>query len=1258
MSMTNDDPDQKRRGRGKRILLWVLLIGGVMGLVSLTGLYLGRRPLATRIVQRQLRAVGGKGVTFRVAALGSGETRIENVRVGKTGARIASAGISYSPSGLLALRFKEASVLGAEVEVRREQAGWSIPLLDWIAGLELPPPDPTKPKSFYADLPKARLDAAVRIIHHALGEWQLPLTVSARISPQRLRAKGKLQVLGNEETVEADLDPDLTGDLHVEGRVADLSVLHRLCQYADVVLPVELLTGGDGVRVSASASLDMGRLAAGKAELTLAGSRCRWRGEEFGLGKLHVVARSTSGDLTNWQVESEAEGLGGYGVAISELRVNAAGSPQDGMAELIACRFRYGSLAGVLSGKLHWQEGRRLSGTLHVQELSCGGLTINDASLSVEGVPEAMDWALQWHDEEGFYGLRNLRLAGRASLTGEPGSTVSGTATVAVGAALESVGLTGWAGETTVEVLAGSSVRLATDGVVWEARLKASCPELAGVVGAVRVGASGWQAGLTGKGTAANADGSATVTLPNVALTLGDLGVGATGIRLDVQGSALTLGDLTALARSPREPFAKDSLASLVADAKVERCETDLAQLAKAGGRAGLLAGEAIVSEFSANVNWQAGAVSVAAALAGECPDLSVSPTAGWRVRAPVKFRLKASGTPQTLAGEGNLVGDEAGVSMGGAETVTGSWQGDVSFAGLSPEGMAGLTSRLSEGSKLPEGTRLDASLNLTQTTLEVAQWAGLATRAALGGQVELTTVDASLRGDEQGLSGVLAASGKGHKLTLDSSTTGKLGGDAAFSVQLKGAPHSLSGSVDVDLTSPTWRHGETAASATRLRVSANGVGLTRDVVSSWLRDPFGVDGRGGPGRASVSLVLENGTVAGLADGISLSTTALHWSPSGGWQTADDVRLQVNELGMRGLRVKGLTAQASLRGGTVQAKAALPLAGPGVTAVFAGAGQLAPCPAGSGTLTVPEFAFSTDQGWVLGLGLFGDLEFSGKVSANAEATWSGRDLACNVGVALHEGEATLPGDSGEINGLEVGLKLDLLPDMISRPHQTLRFSRVKAGSLSFVDGRARFQIDGPGRLFVEEAHTGWCGGILDTYALRIDTAKTDMGAVVYARDVDVGEFIRLFPDVQGSGEGRLYGRLPAFRRNGRYGYGDGFLYSIPGEHGRLQLRELGALAPAVRAMGATGLIVEDSLRDLDYSLFRVDIRPKGHRDQGVRIRVFGTKAGQDDAKPVDLNVNVLGDIEEALNLGLKIGGMKQILENAAKLQRLLRKIIE
>ena len=391
----------------------------------------------------------------------------------------------------------------------------------------------------------------------------------------------------------------------------------------------------------------------------------------------------------------------------------------------------------------------------------------------------------------------------------------------------------------------------------------------------------------------------------------------------------------------------------------------------------------------------------------------------------------------------------------------------------------------------------------------------------------------------------------------------------------------------------------------------------------------FGGIGRWHPDVAKAEASLGPGqTVRGIA----LTGDAIHWTAREGWQTdAGGLRLDITDLALRGIQAKDITAAASLAGTEVQFSLAAPLIGPGVTALVEGQGKLIPSLSVQATVKVPEFPVSTDQGWVLALGDLGGIEFGAKVSAQAKARWNPRRLSLGVEVALKDGKVTLPDQAGTVQGIEAALALDLLPTLRSRPRQVIRFASATAGQISCGPGEIQFRLDGPRLLFVEQAQIGWCGGQLDAYALRFDADQSDIEATVYARELNVGEFVSVFPNLKATGDGKLYGRLPAFRKKGRFGYGDGFLYSIPGEHGRLQLHEMGVLAPALSAMGPTGKTVGDALTDFDYSLFRTDIHPSGHAEAGVRLKLIGTKVG--DTQPVQLDVNVLGSLEEALNLG-------------------------
>ena len=1259
--MTTDRQEQRRASSWKRTAVLAGFACVVLGVLAGGGLLLGRRFVAEAAIQRQLRAFGAEGLEFRVVALGSGGSQITDLRVPDGAARVAAVGVSYSLGRLAELELRAAQIEGVDFPIHRQPTGWRVPLATWIGQLRLPVPDPATPASFHVTVPSVTIDGVIRLVHHRLGEWRLPARAELAVSPERLAGSGGIQMLGDEQRFEVAVTPELDGEVRLAARLANPAAFHTLCSYADLPLPFELLPGGEGVTVVVVVKLCKGEPTAISATATVGNARLRWQGHDFSAGSLRLAARSALPALAEWGVEATAVGLGGFGAVVPELVCTMSGSASDGTLTVRKAQFRRGDVAGTAAGEVRWHEGQRLDGDLRIARLAVGGLAVEGALLKAKGTREAMDWELTWGGESGVYGLRNVALAGRASLVGDPSTTIGGKAIISLDGMAKAVGQPGLTGELSLDVAEETTLRFGGGGLVWQGKLEGNCAELATRVGQMRGGVSGLRIAFAGEGTPAAADFSVRTASLSGFLESKGMRVTSTGNRVQVAANGITLTDLLALAEQPLAALPKTSQAKLVLEIGHETLAMDLAEVATYLGGEGQMAGKAVATNLASKAAWTTEGVSLEASVSGSLPELSLAPFRGLRLRLPTEFQLRVSGSPERMVGRASCNGENVGVALGKAAAKAATWRGDVAFSGLSLAALPGLPAHLLQGHPMPEGGELRLSGTLGGVACDLATWAPLITSAASAGQLELRTAEFGLVLNGEGLAGEAAVSGKGRGLRTALPDAGTVGGTADFSVKIKGSPAALSGSADFVLADARWQQGDVAFAADNVRTVVSCVDLPAALALSLVGDPLGTRNTKSAAKASASLAVTGGelTGAGSLSGISLSGEPVRWTSRDGWQTEKEgVRFEVGEAKLRGLHVQKATGKISLAGAELQWEAALPLIGPGVTARVEGKGELSPRLSLRGSLTVPAFTMSTDQGWVLGLGDLGGLEFSAKVDARADVEWVDGRLGLGLDLGLGEGKFTLPEGAGEVTGVATRLALAVLPEFRSRAHQKLAFASARVGELAFGEGEVFYRLDGPRLLFLESVVVGWCEGELETHALRFDADRTDLEGTIYAREIDVGEFAQVFPGVKGTGQGQLYGRLPVFRRQGRVGYGEGFLYCIPGEHGFLQLSALGMLAPILVSMGPRGGVVADSLTDFDYSLFRVDIRPKGHEQEGIRVRLIGAKANQKDAQPVHLDVNINGAIVEALNVGVKVGTLKQIFENAEWLQQALKTLIE
>jgi hypothetical protein len=193
-------------------------------------------------------------------------------------------------------------------------------------------------------------------------------------------------------------------------------------------------------------------------------------------------------------------------------------------------------------------------------------------------------------------------------------------------------------------------------------------------------------------------------------------------------------------------------------------------------------------------------------------------------------------------------------------------------------------------------------------------------------------------------------------------------------------------------------------------------------------------------------------------------------------------------------------------------------------------------------------------------------------------------------------------------------------------------------------GRVVFQIESPRSLFLERCDLNWCGGTVLTHAVRFDPADAQFDVVLFADNIDLVRVLSLMKGFDGSGSGALYGKLPLSIRKGSIQYRDGFLYSVPGQTGELRISKAGLLTAGIpkTAENYESLkLAEDALRDFRFSLFRLDLTSTAEDDTQLRFRLEGRSAKPDMQRPVKLDVNVKGALQQYIDLGLRIGGYRR-----------------
>ena len=187
-------------------------------------------------------------------------------------------------------------------------------------------------------------------------------------------------------------------------------------------------------------------------------------------------------------------------------------------------------------------------------------------------------------------------------------------------------------------------------------------------------------------------------------------------------------------------------------------------------------------------------------------------------------------------------------------------------------------------------------------------------------------------------------------------------------------------------------------------------------------------------------------------------------------------------------------------------------------------------------------------------------------------------------------------------------------------------------------------------LLVTQASAGLCGGKVNVYSLTLNPETLNAGFTLFVDDVETGELLSHLNGFNGEASGRLHGKVRLFVRKGGKAVrlSDAFLYSTPGETGKLKLNDPTPVTDNLALAGldeATRSNVANALTDLDYSVLRLNLKPGRDKTATLSTTVRGTATRGNLSVPVDITLNFNGELEQLINTGL---GYSNLLKGKQK----------
>lgn len=209
----------------------------------------------------------------------------------------------------------------------------------------------------------------------------------------------------------------------------------------------------------------------------------------------------------------------------------------------------------------------------------------------------------------------------------------------------------------------------------------------------------------------------------------------------------------------------------------------------------------------------------------------------------------------------------------------------------------------------------------------------------------------------------------------------------------------------------------------------------------------------------------------------------------------------------------------------------------------------------------------------------GELEISGNFTVNNDGIKSPLTLR------LNNGKLEMEEKKISVEGIHVSLSIPDLLEMRSDPKQQILFEKASSGNITVSDGKIEFQVESDRTFFIEKSGFKWCNGKVYTQGMRISPGINDYDLILYCDRLNLAEILDQFGVAKAEGEGTVSGRIPVSYKNSKISFNDGFLFTAPGDGGRIHLTRAEILTtgiPENTPQFAQIELAREALKDYQY----------------------------------------------------------------------------
>lgn len=320
-------------------------------------------------------------------------------------------------------------------------------------------------------------------------------------------------------------------------------------------------------------------------------------------------------------------------------------------------------------------------------------------------------------------------------------------------------------------------------------------------------------------------------------------------------------------------------------------------------------------------------------------------------------------------------------------------------------------------------------------------------------------------------------------------------------------------------------------------------------------------------------------------------------------------------------------------------------------------------PFAKGTMHTNQFSITQDTVMPFVPAISGMYDFKFNISAQSNFSYINQTINSSADIQVSGGTIKFVESGFLASGIYADLHFKnlMLPETL--PGQYLNIDRFDAGRFNCNNTRIRFSLEDGRFINVENLKFNWCNGIVSTEAFRLPSDDDIIDITLYCDRLGMEDLFYQLGAFDAEGGGTLSGRIPVVVKNTKIGFDDGFLFSTPGQGGRIYIRNLDKMLVGIpkNTMEYAQLdLAGEALRNFEYNWVTLKLNSHGET-LAVNMQLDGKPLS---SLPFEYNQNLNAFIRvDAQSPGSNFQGIKldvnlnlpfnQVIEFGNNLKRII-----